>query len=62
MASWLMAWAYLYHGKRGLFWDLVILDGKPQKMETSGHIIFNYVLIFTTQLMKIMETAVRLTD
>jgi hypothetical protein len=57
-----MVWARLYHGKRGLFWDLVILDGKPQKMKTSGHIIFNYVLVFASQLMKIMETAVRLAD
>jgi hypothetical protein len=62
MASWLMAWACLYSCKRGLFWDLVILDGKPQKMKTSGHIKFNYVLVFASQLMKIMETAVTLAD
>jgi hypothetical protein len=57
-----MTWACSYHGKRGLFRDLVILDGKHQKMKTSGHIILNYVLVFVSQLMKIMETAVRLAD
>jgi len=61
MALRLMAWACSYHGKGGLFWELVILDGKPQKMKTSGH-IFNYVLVFASQQMKIMMTAVRLAD
>jgi len=62
MLSRLMAWARLYHGRRGLFWDLVILDGKPLKMKTSGHIIFNYIPVFASQLMKIMQTAVRLAN
>jgi hypothetical protein len=34
---------------------------KPQKMKTSGH-IFNCDLVFASQLMNIMETAVRLAD